>query len=158
MEAIVERKILTPVTIPVIEEHTPLEITEEELFEQYFSDLNSSLNNYSENIFASFWAEKAYYHNLSGEGGLSGQELYTVATNAAWQLNPIFELSTFFEKPDAILIHLSIWLKSLEMEKPGEEGLMLLIKAENKVKILGYGTDLSAMRHLYLKYMEGSVL
>jgi hypothetical protein len=158
MEAIIERKLPVPLSIQSKEEDTILEISQEELFEQYFSDINRAFNHHAENTFAGYWIEKAYFHNLSGEGGLSGKELYTLATNANWQLNPIFELSTFFEKPDAILIHLSIWLKTLEMEKPGDEGLLLLIKTENKVKILGYGTDLSSMRHLYLKYKEGSVL
>jgi len=158
MDAIIDRKLSLPVSVATIETESPIEITEEERFEHYFNDLNQTLNHHSEVAFAEYWVEKAYYHNLCGEGGLSGKELYTVATDATWQLNPVFELSTFFEKPDAILIHLSIWLKMLEMEKPGEEGLLLLIKVDNKVKILGFGTDLSAMRHLYLKYKEGSVL
>jgi hypothetical protein len=158
MEAIIERKLPLAVSGSTTEQNTAFNLTDEELFEQYFRDLNRSLINHAENIFASHWVEKAYFHNLSGEGGLSGKELYTIAKDAAWQLNPIFELSSIFEKPEAMLIHLSIWLKTLEMEKPGEEGLLLLIKVENQVKILGYGTDLSAMRHLYLKYKEGSVL
>jgi hypothetical protein len=158
MEVIIDRKLPVPISVSLNVEENPIEITEEERFEQYFNDMNRALNHHSENIFAGYWIEKAYFHNLCGEGGLSGKELYTLATNANWQLNPVFELSSFFEKPDAILIHLSIWLKTMEMEKPGDEGLLLLIKTENKVKILGYGTDLSSMRHLYLKYKEGNVL
>ncbi len=136
----------------------PIAQTEENMFVQFFDELNQALNSHSENKFEAKWFDKAYYHNLSGEGGLSGKELYTIATNASWQLNQITELTSFFENPDAILVHLSIWLKALEMEKPGEEALLLLIKTNNSLKILGYGTNLSAMRHLYLKYKEGTVL
>jgi hypothetical protein len=160
IESILDNKMkLIPIKPLFESETTDVKVlTEEELFEQYFNRLNDALNGLDETHFAEFWEAKAYYHNLSGEGGLSGKELYTQATNGKWQLNPIFDLTTFFENPDAILIHLSIWLKTLEMEKPGEEGLLLLIKNNGVVKMFGYGTDLSAMRHLYLKFREGTVL
>lgn len=158
IEAIIDNKNSVPFNQSISENQAEAKLTDEDYLIQYFRELNASLNQNAESKFAESWIEKAFYYNLSGEGGLSGKELYTIASNAAWQLNPITELSSFFENPEAILVHLSIWLKALEMEKPGEEGLVLLIINNGQLKILGYGTDMSAMRHLYLKYKEGAVL
>jgi hypothetical protein len=158
LEAIIENKIT--IYSPEKTETTAEKSTtsNEDSILGFFKEINIALNSHSETKFTESWIEKGFYHNLSGEGGLSGKELFTIATNAAWHLNPIPELSSLFENPQAMLIHLSIWLKALEMEKPGEEGLVLLIISNGQLKILGYGTDMSAMRHLYLKYKEGAVL
>lgn len=131
------------------------EFSTEASVSKLFLALNAALDKKEEQSFANHWIGRAYYHNLCGEGGISGQELFTQAKNAAWHINPLLEYASQFDDPEALLLPISIWLSLMEMKKPGDDALMLLIKKADSYKIIGFGTDLSSMRLLYLKYKEG---
>jgi hypothetical protein len=133
------------------EEAAPI-ISIEEAAIALIEKINSALDHKNEQNFAGYWLPRAYHHNLCGEGGLSGKEFATQATEGKWQLKAQMQYASVFENPEAILIPCEIWLSALDMPKANDERFLLLVNSNSEIKILGLGVDMSEMRHLYLSY------
>lgn len=134
----------------------PLLSTEEAALE-IIKKLNESLENKDEDTFQSLWLRSGYQHNLAGKGGLPGHEFYTQLKESQLSIKALLEYATFFDNPEGILIPLNLWLKQLNIPKANDERLLLIVNVQTELRILGVGTELTEMRHLYLSY-KGDVM
>ncbi len=129
----------------------PLLSTEEAAL-QLIKDLNNALDQQQEQAFAALWVFKGYQHNLAGKGGIPGHEFYIQLREQQCHIKALLEYATLFDSPEGILIPINLWLKQIHKAKLNDERLLLLVNVQGALKILGVGTQLTEMRHLYLSH------
>jgi hypothetical protein len=140
----------------VDEDVLPLLSTEEAALE-IINKLNRALEKGDEQAFADQWLFRGYQHNLAGKGGLPGHEFFTQLKESHSNIKALLEYATLFDNPEGILIPINLWLRQLDMAKANDERLLLLVNVQKELKVLGVGTNLTEMRHLYLSY-KGDVM
>lgn len=134
---------------------SPLLSTEEAALE-LIRKLNHALEKQDEQLFATQWLLRGYKHNLVGTSGLPGHEFYIQAAGQ-WQLKPQLEYASMFDNPEGILIPCQIWLGMTDLPRQDDERYLLFVNAAGSLKVLGIGSNLTEMRHLFLSY-KGEVM